>query len=83
MPCLRNSGGKVHPFNFLLEFQMLSNSGRETRSSRHSMWERSGEQQHSHTLSLCAGSSALPGLCTFTSTSFNPSWQVSDGTGCF
>lgn len=75
---------RVHPFSFLLKLQMSTNFGREALSSGHSMWERlSGEQQHSHTLSLCAGSSALPELCTFTSTGFNPSWYVSDGRGCF
>lgn len=74
----------VHPFSFLLKLQMSTNFGREVLSSGHSMWEGlSGEQQHSHTLSPCAGSSALPELCTFTSAGFNPSWHVSDGRGCF
>lgn len=83
MPWEQWERASAHPFNFLLKFQM-SNSGKEALSSGHSMWERlSGEQQHSHILSLCAGSLALPGLCTFTSTSFNPTWHVSDGRGCF
>lgn len=84
MPWEQWERASVHPFNFLLEFQISTNFGREALSSRHCMWERfSGEQQHGHTPSFCASSSALPGLCTFTSTSFNPSWHVSDGRGCF
>lgn len=84
MPWERWERASVHPFNFLLEFQM-SDFGREALSSRHSMWERlSGEQQHSHTHSVTVcWQLGSPGLCTFTSTSFNPSWHVSDGRGCF
>lgn len=54
MPQEQWEKASVHPFSFLLEFQMLSDSARETLSSRNSMWERlSGEQQHSH-LCHCA-----------------------------